>query len=95
MSLELNGAQKRDLRSRAQLLEPLIRIGSAGLNEAVTRSLDAALTQHELVKLKFTDFKEQKKELGAQLSAATLSVLVQIVGNVAVFYRPRSASREA
>lgn len=95
MSLELNGAQKRDLRSRAQLLEPSVRIGNAGLTEAVTLCLNEALAQHELVKLKFTEFKDEKKELSTQLAEETKSVLLQIVGNVAIFYRPRPAAKGA
>ncbi|MEI6712311.1 MAG: YhbY family RNA-binding protein [Verrucomicrobiota bacterium] len=92
MSVELTGAEKKELRSRAQLLEPVVRIGIAGKSEAVLRSLEEALDLHELVKLKFTEFKEEKKVLSAELAQETRSALVQVVGNVAVFYRPRPAS---
>ena len=94
MSLELNGAEKRALKARAQLLEPVVRVGHAGVTEAVTRSLDEALNLHELVKVKFTEFKEEKKPLSSQLAEATTSTLVQIVGNVAIFYRPRPDSHD-
>lgn len=85
----MTGAEKRALKSRAQLLEPVVRVGAAGLTEAVLNSLEEALELHELVKLRFTEFKEERKELAVQIADRTQSVLIQVVGNVAVFYRPR------
>jgi RNA-binding protein len=85
--VELSGAEKRELKSRAQLLEPVVRLGNGGMNEAVIRSLDEALSVHGLVKLRFSGFKEDKKSLAPQLAEATRSTLVQLVGNVAVFFR--------
>ena len=92
MSGTLTGAEKRALKSRAQLLEAIVRIGQAGLTEAVVASLDEALCQHALVKVRFADFKEERRTLAPQLAEATRSVLVQQVGNVAVFYRTKESS---
>ena len=92
MSGPLTGAEKRALKSRAQLLEAVVRIGQAGLSEAVVASLDEAIRQHSLVKVRFADFKEERRTLAPQLAEATRSVLVQQVGNVAVFYRTKESS---
>ena len=89
MSESLTGAEKRALRSQAQLLEAIVRIGQAGATEAVVASLDAALEQHALVKVRFSDFKEEKHTLAPQLADQTGSTLIQQVGNVAVFYRAK------
>jgi RNA-binding protein len=83
----LSNAEKRDLKARAQRLEPMLKVGHAGVSEAFLRSLDSALLQHELVKIKFTDFKDQKKELAPQIAEKSGSELVAQVGNVAVFFR--------
>ena len=53
------------------------------------RSVDVALAQHELVKIKFAEFKEQKKELAPQLADKTTSHIIMRVGNVVVLHRPR------
>jgi RNA-binding protein len=87
----LTGAQKRVLKSRAQLLEAVVRIGQGGVTAAVLKSVDLALTQHELVKVRFTDFKKERKTLAAQIAEATSSALIQQVGNVVVFFRARIA----
>jgi RNA-binding protein len=83
-------ADKRKLKSEAQRLEPVVTIGKQGVTDAVCASLDAALAHHGLVKVRFGEFKEQRKELAAQLAASSSSELITLVGHVAVFYRPRA-----
>ena len=87
MPISLSNAQKRELKARAQRLEPAIRLGHGGVSEAFLKGLDEALTLHELVKVKFTDFKEEKKTLAPEIAEKTGSELVMRVGNVAVYFR--------
>lgn len=91
MSISLSNAQKRELKARAQRLEPAIRLGHGGVSESFLKGLDEALTLHELVKVKFTDFKEEKKTLAPHIAEKTSSELIMRVGNVAVFFRPKPA----
>lgn len=88
----LNNAQLRKFKAAAQLLEPILKVGKAGLSEGFLKTVDTALTQHELVKIKFADFKEQKKELAPLLAEKTSSHLVMRVGNVMVLHRPKPAA---
>lgn len=92
MSAALTGAEKRALKSRAQLLEAVIRIGHGGVSDAVVAGLEEALDTHGLVKVRFSDFKEERRRLSADLAERTGSLLVQQVGNVSVFYRPKASS---
>lgn len=71
----------------AQRMEPLLKIGKAGLSDSFIATVSETLDQHELVKIKFSDFKEQKKELAPVLAEKTSSHLVHRVGNVVVLYR--------
>lgn len=84
-----SGAELRALKSRAQHLDPILKVGKAGLTDAFFAAVDRALLQHELVKLKFEDFKEQKKELVPKIVERSGAQLVQRVGNVAVLFRRR------
>ncbi len=79
----------RKLKARAQLLKPVIHLGKAGLTPALLAALDAALDSHGLVKVRFTELKEQKRELAEKLAAETSSRLVLRVGHTATLYRPR------
>ena len=89
MSQPLTGAARRDLRARAQRLEASVKLGHAGVTDAFLRSLDAALTAHGLVKIKFGDFKEEKKTLAPQIAEKTGSELIQRVGHTAVYFRAK------
>ncbi len=91
---ELSNAEKRTLKARAQGLEPVVKLGHAGLSDSFVRSMDAALTLHGLVKMKFSDFKDQKHDLTPQIAEKTASTLVMQVGNVAVFYRAKPAAEK-
>ena len=87
MSAALSTRQICDLRSRAQRLDPVLKVGKQGLTDGFVKSVDAALDQHELIKVKFADLKDQKRELAPQLAGRTSSVLVTLIGNVLVLYR--------
>lgn len=84
---ELTNAEIRKLKARGQLLEPMLKVGKAGLSEGFLKSVDEALAHHELIKVKFTEFKEEKKTLAPLLAEKTASQLIMRVGNVAVLYR--------
>jgi RNA-binding protein len=96
MSERLPNPQIRHLKALAQKLEPVVKIGKAGVSEGLLKSLNDALDQHELVKVKFAEFKEQKKELSPLLAERTGSQLIMQVGHVAVFFRqqPDAARRK-
>lgn len=89
---ELTNARVRELKARAQLMKPMLKIGHDGLSPQFLAELDETLKHHDLVKVKFADFKEQKKELAPQLAEKTGSELIMRVGNVAVLYRAKLPS---
>lgn len=85
----LTNAQIRELKARAQRLKAVLKVGKEGLSPAFLAALDDALKHHELLKVKFDEWKEQKKELAPQLAEKTGSHLIMQVGNVVVLYRPK------
>ena len=90
----LTNQQLKTLKGRGQLLKPMLRVGKEGLTPPFIAELDRLLACHELVKVKFDYFKEEKKELAPQLSEQTGSRLILRVGNVAVLYRPKPAQED-
>jgi RNA-binding protein len=87
--LSLTNAQVRDLKAQAQRLKAALKIGKEGLSPQFLTALDELLKHRELVKVRFDEFKEQKKELAPQLAEKSGSHLVTRVGNVVVLYRPQ------
>jgi RNA-binding protein len=88
----LPNSEIRRLKAAAQRLDPILKIGKAGLSDGFVQSVNDALSQHELVKIKFVEFKDRKKDLAPQLADKTASYLVMRVGNVMVLHRPSAAS---
>lgn len=88
-------AELRALKARAQKLEPVLKLGKAGASDAFLKSLAEALVQHELVKIRLTEFKEERKSIAPELAAKSGSHLVTLIGNVVVLYRRRPRQSEA
>ena len=88
----LKGFQKRFLRGLAHPLKPVVFVGQKGLTSALTKAMNDALEQHELVKVKFIEYKEkkQKLDLSEQIEKDAAFEMVGMVGHMATFYRPQS-----
>jgi RNA-binding protein len=85
----LTERQRRHLRGLAHPLKPVVRLGAAGLTDAVARETVRALADHELIKVKAPGGdREARDALFEALAARTASALVHRIGNVAVLYRP-------
>ena len=86
---ELSNAQIRELKAKAQRLKATLKVGKDGLSPGFLAALDETLKHQPLVKVKFDDFKDQKKTLTPQLAEKSGSHLIMRVGNVVVLYRPK------
>ena len=86
---KIEGFQRKYLRGMAHNLKPLITIGQKGFTPEVQQSADQAFNDHELIKVKFNDFKEKehKTEICDRLEKNTDSVMVGMIGHTAIFYR--------
>jgi RNA-binding protein len=83
----LDPKQRSHLSALASKSTIIAHLGKAGATEAFAEQLARLLERHELVKLRFIDFKDEKKDISAKLSASTSSELVRIIGNTAIFYK--------
>ena len=84
---ELSSAQRKELRSLAHHLDPVVLIGNRGVIDSVIDSINTSLTAHELIKVRFNERKKEKKELTAQIAEATECQIAGIIGHVAILYR--------
>jgi RNA-binding protein len=85
--VDLTTAQIAKLKGIAQRLDATLKVGKNGLSEPFLKTVRDALASRELIKVKFDDFKDQKKTLAPEMAAKTESRLVTLIGNVAVLYR--------
>jgi RNA-binding protein len=87
--LELTSKRRAELKAKAHELDPVAHIGKYGVTPESLAHIDIALTDHELIKVKFLGFKETRRELSAEIAGATSSTLVDVIGNVAILYREK------
>jgi len=86
--IELNSKQRKILEKAAHDMQPVVIVGGAGVTEGVTKMVDTSLASHELIKIKFNEYKDERKELTQQLCQDTDATLVRIIGNIAILFRP-------
>ncbi len=93
---KLEGFQKKYLRGRAHPLKPIVFIGQKGLIDAVVRAIVEALEKHELIKIKFNEFKEksQKQEMAGLIEKKTHSEMIGMIGHTAIFFRQHPDSEK-
>jgi len=85
----LTPSLRRDLRAKAHHLQPVVTIGQLGLTPAVLHEVDLALRKHELIKVRvFSDEREQREAMLAQVCADMDCAAVQHVGKVLILWRP-------
>ena len=87
--IELTSKQRKELEKIAHDLQPVVIVGGAGVTDGVRDMVDNSLEAHELIKVRFNEYKDEKKELTQQLCEKTDATLVRIIGNVAILYREK------
>ena len=83
----LSSAQRKKLRALAHHLDPVVYVGKHGVTEALLAAVTEALDAHELIKVKFNDFKSEKKALSAQIAETSGAEIAGLIGNVMILYR--------
>jgi len=83
----MNEPTLRELKARSQKLKPVIHLGHDGATDALISALDQALSDHGLVKVRFTDHKSERKKLAADLATRTSSRPILLVGHTVTLYR--------
>ncbi len=83
----LSSKQKKYLKSKAHPLKAVIQIGKAGVTEQSIQSIDTALNSHEMVKVKFIAYKEEKERFLDEIIEGSKSQFVSLIGHVLTLYR--------
>ena len=83
----LTNSQKRELKSLAHHLKPVVQIGQKGITENLLKAINQALDDHELIKIKFIDFKDQKDIIMGNILEEIECELVGKIGNIIILFR--------
>ncbi|EJD5689459.1 ribosome assembly RNA-binding protein YhbY [Staphylococcus pseudintermedius] len=93
--MALTGKQKRFLRSKAHHVDPIFQIGKSGINENMVEQLKETLENRELIKIHILQNNmDDKSELAQNISQATDSELVQLIGSMIVLYKESRENKQ-
>ena len=83
----LTARQRSYLRSKAHHLELVVLIGKNGITDGTIEAMNQALDARELIKIKFREYKNEKKSLSYQLAESTESHIVGTIGHTVILFR--------
>jgi len=87
---KMSGREARALRGQGHHLRPAVFIGKEGLTEAVVASLDGALGDSELVKVKLLETTGiDRKRFAHELADIVSAQVAQVLGKTVLLYRPK------
>ena len=90
MAAALTSRERAHLKARAHALEPVVRVGNAGITPELTAEVDRALTAHELIKVGIGALdRDARRDLGDALAAAAGAQVVHRVGKIVILWRAR------
>ena len=88
-AISLTSHQRKEKRSEAHHLDPVVLIGGDGLTPAVIRETDAALNAHGLIKVRvFSDERASRELMLTTLSDELSAAPIQHIGKLLVLWRP-------
>ncbi len=73
-------------------MSAVIQVGKYGVSEELVRQIQAAISTRELIKIKFNEFKDEKKDLSYEIAEHTDSTVVRIIGNTTILYKEAEKS---
>jgi RNA-binding protein len=85
--MTLTSKQRQELKAQAHHLDPQIQIGKNGVTPEQIQTIKNHLKTHELIKIKFNDYKRQKEELSKQITTQTESQQIDLIGNTLIIYK--------
>jgi RNA-binding protein len=92
--MSLTGKQRRKLRALGHHLDPVVMVGEKGVTPGVIGAAEQALYDHELIKVKLPEGREERAEAAKALSGATESEVAQLLGRTALLFKKREEDSE-
>lgn len=85
--LEITSRQRKLLEKQAIDIQPVVIVGQNGVTPSLTEMVSKSLYSHELIKIKFNEFKDDKSSLTEKLCNDCDANLIRIIGNVVILFK--------
>ncbi|HPW50973.1 MAG TPA: ribosome assembly RNA-binding protein YhbY [Spirochaetota bacterium] len=87
---KLTSRQRKELRSLAHHMDSIVKIGKQGVTDQLIKAIGTALEDHELIKVKFVDHKDEKSAMVPQIAEKCSAEIVGTIGNIIILYKENS-----
>ena len=85
---ELTKKQNKFLRGLAHELNPVVKVGQHGVNQASVKEINRCLADHELIKIRIDcDDQEMFKATLAEIKSTCGAATIDAIGHTVVLYR--------
>lgn len=85
----MTSARKKQLKTLAHSLKPVLIVGQSGLTESVLKELEITLNTHELMKVKIRAERNERTKICDQIIIKTEAEPIQQIGQIIVIYRKK------
>jgi len=85
--MAIPGTRRRKLKAHAHSLQPTVQIGREGVTPAQIQNIRSQLDQHELIKIRFNEHKQQRRQLSTQIAEQTDSEQIDLIGHTLILYK--------
>lgn len=94
--IQLTPAERKQHRSDAHHLDPVVLVGGDGLTAAVRKEIDLALTAHGLIKVRvFSDDRPAREAMLQSVTEELGAAPIQHIGKLLVLWRPKPEAEKA
>ena len=84
-----SNSERKNLRTQAHPLKPVVMIGQLGLTESVLSEIDIALNAHELIKVSIRGAnKDERIKQAKNIENLLGAEVVSQIGSITILYRP-------
>jgi len=91
--MTLNNQQRKNLKSKAHHLKPLIRIGQKGITDNLIEETLQTLDRHELIKVHIAqDDRQMRNTCAEELATRCAASIVHQIGKICVLYKKNTTS---
>ncbi len=88
--MNLTSKQRAYLKSKAQVIEPILQIGKSSVTAELISSISEAIEKRELIKLHILqNCLDDPKEIANTIAERTQSTVVQIIGKKIVLFKQK------
>lgn len=85
--MKISSKDKQKLKGMAHSFKPSIIIGKEGASDRTINKINEILETNELIKIKFNEYKNEKKSISQNIENQCNAVIISQIGNIVILFK--------